>query len=137
MAGLGLVPNEIVGWRIKPDYYNFTVCIVKRFGATSKKVGQEYEESLAYCKNLESAVSWLIQHVTRVASERLQDEIQAAEGSVASAEGLFAAIKLAQAAALIAVAQLDARLTAAGLNQAKKVAQFLGGPVPDEEAPAD
>jgi hypothetical protein len=131
MSGLGLVPNAIVGWRLKPDYYNVTVCVVKRYGDSSKKAGQEYEESLAYCRNIESAVLWLITHVTRVEGERLQDEIEADQGSVASAEGLLDAMVFAQTEALKAVADLDARLTAAGLKSPKQLVSFLGEKPPE------
>jgi hypothetical protein len=137
MSGLGLVPNKIVGYRIKPDWFNFTVVIVKEYGQSSKKHGQEYEESLAYCKSLESAVNWLIQHVTRVEGERLQDEIQAAEGSVASAEGLLKAMQVAQAAALEAVADLNAKLMAAGLSSPKQLTHLLGGTTPEEDTEAE
>lgn len=136
MSGLGLIPNEIIGWRIKPDYYNFTVVLVKRHGPTSKKAGQEYEEALAYCKNIASSVQFLLQHVTRIEGERLQEEIQAVEGSVASAEAMLAAMVLAQKAALTAVAELDARLTAAGLGTPKLVTKFLGGLQPTDEGQA-
>lgn len=136
MSGLGLIPNEIVGWRIKPDWYNFTVVVVKRFGTSSKRAGQEYEESLAYCRSIESATQWLVQHVTRVEGERLQNVVQGASGSVANAQALHDAITAAQAVALVAVAELEGRLTAAGLNSPKLVTKFLGEqPSASESAP--
>lgn len=137
MSGLGLIPNEIVGWRIKPDWYNFTVVVVKRFGTSSKRAGQEYEESLAYCRSIESATQWLVQHVTRVEGEKLQDVVQEASGSVASAQALFDAIVKAQAVALAAVAELEVRLTAAGLNSPKLVTKFLGEQPSDSESAPD
>jgi len=160
MSGLGLVPNKIVGFRIKPDWYNFTVVVVKQYGTSSKKAGQEYEEALAYCKSLESAASWLIEHVVRVKGEELQAEIEAkakaeadalagvkstaktvtktAEevfaGSIASAEALVAAIALAKEAAHGAIADIEARLRAAGLETPKQVTHFMGGEAPEESA---
>jgi hypothetical protein len=148
MSGLGLVPNEIVGYRIKPDWYNFTVVVVKRFGSNSKKAGQEYEEALAYCRSLESASDWLIEHVTRVKAEQLQAEVLAAaeaqiaakgakvslkvaEGSVANARALAEAIGLAKAEAHAAIADLTARLEAAGLDTSKKLTHFMGGELPE------
>jgi hypothetical protein len=136
MSGLGLVPNKVVGYRIKPDWYNFTVVVVKQFGATSKKCGQEYEEALAYCKSLESAVDWLIEHVTRIEGEARQEQQHAIDGSVAAANAMLAAIEQAKAAAHAAVADLDARLRAAGLDTPKQVVHFMGGETPDG-APGD
>lgn len=144
MSGLGLVPNEIVGYRIKPDWYNFTVVVVKRFGASSKKKGQEYEEALAYCRSLESASDWLIAHVTRVKAEQLQDQVlksallgdRAAEGSVANAQALAEAIRTAKASAHAAIAELTARLEAAGLNTPKLMTHFMGGESPEDDTTA-
>jgi hypothetical protein len=137
MSGLGLVPNEVVGYRIKPDWYNFTVCVVKRFGKTSKKVGQEYEEPLAYCRSLESSAAWLLQHVVRIEGEALQDQIQATKGSVASVDGLLAAMQTAQVAVLRAVAELETRLEAAGLDSPKKVHLLLNGSAPETDKQID
>lgn len=137
MSGLGLVPNEIVGWRIKPDWYNFTVVLVKRHGPASKKVGQEYEEPLAYCSSLENAVRRIISQVTRVEGERLQASAEAVEGTVASAQALLKATELAQQAAFAAVADLNARLQAAGLDSPKKLTHFLGGTTPAGDGETD
>ncbi len=135
MSGLGLVPNEIVGWRIKPDWYNFTVVLVKRHGASSKKAGQEYEEALAYCKSLESAVRFILQFVTRFEAENQQTAIEATTGSVADAEGMLKAMERAQTEALRAVGELQARLNEAGLKTPKQVTHFLGGrPPADSDA---
>lgn len=148
MSGLGLVANEIVGYRIKPDWYNFTVVVVKRYGKNSKKAGQEYEEALAYCRSLESASDWLISHVTRVKAEQLQEQVyqsaqlsdKAAEGSVANVKALAEAIGLAKAAAHAAIADLTVRLEAAGLGTPKQMTHFMGGEMPEGETvdtPAD
>lgn len=151
MSGLGLVPNEIVGYRIKPDWYNFTVVVVKRFGASSKKAGQEYEEALAYCRSLQSASDWLIEHVTRVTAEQLQDDVlkaaqaqiaakgakvtaKVAEDSVANAKALAQAIATAKDSAHAAIADLAARLAAAGLDTPKKLTHFMGDEMPEGDA---
>lgn len=150
MSGLGLVPNEIVGYRIKPDWYNFTVVVVKRFGKNSQKAGQEYEEALAYCRSLESASDWLIDHVTRVKAEQLQEAVlsaaqaqiaakgakvtdKVAEGSVANVKALAEAIGHAKAAAHEAIADLNKRLEAAGLGTPKKLTHFMGGEMPEAD----
>jgi hypothetical protein len=132
MSGLGLVPNEIVGWRIKPDWYNFTVVLVKRHGG-GKKAGQEYEEALGYCKSLESAVNFILQFVTRFEAEHQQEAVQARTGTVADAQSMLNAMQRAQKEALRAVAELQARMDAAGLNTPKKVTHFLGGRPPEED----
>lgn len=136
MSGLGLVPNEIVGWRIKPDWYNFTVVLVKRHGPSSKKAGQEYEEPLAYCSTLENAVRRIISQEIRAEGERLQ-ALDALEGSVASAQAMLTAIESAQKAAFAAVADLEARLKAAGLDSPKKLTHFLGGTAPGDDGETD
>jgi hypothetical protein len=124
-SGLGLVPNKIVGWRIKPDWYNFTVVLVKRHGDSSSKAGQEYEESLAYCRTLENAVSWLIEHVTRVRSEELQSGQFAETGSIADAQALKQAIEMAHVEALKAVSELTRRLEEAGVFAPKQLVHAL------------
>lgn len=134
MSGLGLIPNEVVGWRIKPDWYNFTVVIVKKYGVSSKRAGQEYEEPLAYCRSLEHAAEWLTQHVTRIEGERLQAEAQAVNGSVANVEALLAAMTVAQNAVLAAVQELSAKLVAAGLNKPRDVLLLSGAAEPDLDA---
>ena len=125
MSGLGLTPNAIVGWRIKPDWYNFTVVVVKRHGAGSAKAGQDYEEALAYCKSIEHAAAWLVDHLTRTESEHLQASAFAATQSVADVQALRTAIELAKAATLVAVAELTQKLADAGLGTSKAVVHFL------------
>ena len=124
-TGLGLVPNKIVGWRIKPDWYNFTVVLVKRHGESSAKAGQEYEEPLAYCRTLPHAVDWLIEHATRVRAEDLQNAQQALTGSVADAQSLRQAIEEAHAHANKAIAELTQRLEAAGVFKPKEMLKAL------------
>lgn len=125
MSGLGLTPNAIVGWRIKPDWYNFTVVVVKRHGAGSAKAGQEYEEALAYCKSIEHAAAWLVDHVARTEGERLQSAAFAATQSVADMQALRAAVETAKKTALDAVAELSRKLADAGLGTPKAVVNFL------------
>lgn len=131
MSGLGLVPNEVVGYRIKPDWYSFNVVLVKRHGPGSKKAGQEYETTLAYCKSLSSAVHWIVSHHARVQGSLNQDDLQAATGSVADAKALEASFEGAVAKALQAVAELEARIKAAGLLN-KHLVQALGNAQPDD-----
>jgi len=130
---LNLVANEVVGYRIKPDWYCFNVVLVKRHGPLSKNAGKEYETILAHCKNLPFAVSWLVSHAARMHGELSQKEALAVSGSVADAQALAVAFEKAQADALRAVNELQARLDAAGLNS-KAMVHLLGG-APDEDAP--
>lgn len=123
---LNLTPNEFVGYRIKPDWYSFNVVIVKRHGSGSKNAGQEYETTVAYCKNLEFAVRWIVSHASKVRGEMNQRDQQTLDGSVASVEALVPAFQYAQEQALKAVAALEARMNAAGLKTPKDTVKFLG-----------
>jgi hypothetical protein len=122
---LNLTPNEFVGYRIKPDYYSFNVVIVKRHGAGSTKCGQEYEKPVSYCKNLASAVDYIVQQATRSFAEKGQEEQAALTGSVADAERLLIAMKLATAEALAAVDYLQKQLLELGLSR-KDLVKALG-----------
>lgn len=123
---LNLTPNEVVGYRIKPDWYSFNVVEVKRHGAGSKNTGKEYETPLAYCKSLEFATSWILAHVVRVRAELNQKEQLAVDGSVADAKAILAAFNFAEAHVLQAVSELKTRLGLLNLSQ-QKLVQALGG----------
>jgi len=126
---LNLVPNELVGYRIKPDWYNFKVVCIKRHGEASKAAGQEYETVLAYCKNIEFAASWLLQHVLRVRGEAAQDAQQALDDSVASTQALTQAVALARQDVLSAVAALHEDLK--HLDLRPKAVALASGVAPD------
>lgn len=66
---LGLVPNEVVGLRIRTDELNYTVVLVKRHGSNSKFAGQTYDTTLGYHKNLENAAGALIERAVRLRAE--------------------------------------------------------------------
>jgi hypothetical protein len=125
MSGLGLVPNEVVGYRIVPDWNSFNVQLVKRRGASSKQAGQEYGETLAYCRSLEFATEYIVQHATRVYGEELQNAEEAVRKTVGDAKALAEAIVKAQASAVAAVLELKARIDALGLDR-KGLVQALG-----------
>jgi len=124
-GGLGLVPNPVVGYRIVPDWNSFNVQLVKRRGATSKQAGQEYGETIAYCRSLEFATRHIIQHATRVYGEELQDAALEVRQTVGDAEALAQAIVKAQDTAMAAVLELQARIDALGLDR-KGLVQALG-----------
>lgn len=123
---LNLVPNEFVGYRIKPDWYSFNVVLVKRHGAASKNAGKEYETTVAYCKNLAFATSWIVAHSARVRGELSQKEQESLDGTVASVEALRDTFEAAKQDALRAVEELQNRLNAAGLSTLKSVVKALG-----------
>lgn len=143
-VGLGLTPNEVVGYRIVPDWYSFNVQLVKRRGAGSKNAGQEYGETLGYCRSLPFAVKYIISHATRMYGEENQaafdeantpdPQAQAAAAkkaeeirtTVGYAQALEVAIGKAEEVALAAVAELEARIAALGLDQ-KSLVKALGG----------
>lgn len=129
---LNLTPNEIVGYRIRPDWHSFNACVVKRYGPNSKSSGQEYETTLAYCKSLKFCCEWIFSHVLRVQSELNQADLEAATGSVADAKGLYQAFDVAQAQVLRAVEELQARMDAAGLTN-KLLVQRLGSAVTGDD----
>jgi hypothetical protein len=66
---LGLVPNEIVGYRIRTDEHNYTLVLVKRHGESSKFAGQTYDTVLSYHKKLEHVVDAMIERIVRMRSE--------------------------------------------------------------------
>lgn len=122
---LHLEPNELVGYRIKPDWNSYNVVQVKRHGPSSKNAGQEYDTPLAYCKHLESAAKWIFSHVVRTRGELHQKELAQATGSIASAEGLQKAFEEAQSHTFQAISELQARIDNLGLSR-KQLVQALG-----------
>ena len=132
---LNLVPNELVGYRIKPDWHSFNVVLVKRYGAGSKKAGQEYDTPLAYCKNLDFAASWIVSHAAKMMGELNQKDQEAATGSVADAKALAAAFEPGVQHALRAVAELQARLEAANILP-RTLVRRLGTP-PETDSAAE
>ncbi|MCC5611589.1 hypothetical protein LC612_33825 [Nostoc sp. CHAB 5834] len=113
---LQLVPNEIVGYRIRPDTYSFNVVVVKRYGEGSKSAGQEYDTPVAYCKNLTSAATWLLSYVLRISGEGEQKAVEAKAGVVADTAALIRAMATAEQRVLEAVQELEARIKSSGLT---------------------
>lgn len=135
MTGLSLIPNETVGYRIKPDWYSYNVVLVKRHGAGSKNAGQEYEKPIAYCRDIAGAVRFILLHAVRVRAEVAQEERNAIDGSIASLEALSAQFEPALAEALAAAAELQARINALPMSQ-KQLVKALGAPADTEDADA-
>ncbi|MBC8737305.1 hypothetical protein F6X40_10850 [Paraburkholderia sp. UCT31] len=116
MAGLNLVPNKSIGFRIRPDYYNWTVVHVKEKGANSKDAGQQYDTTIGYYKSLEAAVHAIVELSARMQGEELQKDAAAESGDIASISALANAIEAAKAAAFEAVAQFQKDMDDAGVS---------------------
>jgi hypothetical protein len=133
---LELIPNEVIGLRIRPDNYNWAVVVVKVRGVNSKEAGQQYEEDLpAFCKSLEHAVEVIFNRVALTEGRRLQDEEFKKSGLCCDLEVLKTAFVKAQEAAIVAVKELEDRLKDAGINL-KDLPKIMGKPpeVTQEEA---
>lgn len=111
---LNLVANEIKGYRIHPDQWNWKVVVIKEYGSESKKAGQEYESPLAYCKTISHAVSFLVNHVAAIEGEKEQKETFNREGVLSDFNSLKIGFARAEKAALDALADLENRLRSAG-----------------------
>jgi replication fork clamp-binding protein CrfC len=116
MTKLNLTPNELVGYRIHPDQYNWTVVAVKRHGPTSKNAGQEYETPLSYPKDIQGAIRFIVKHVAAIEGDQAQNHVFETTGVTASLEALQSAFEKAEKSALDAVADLETRLKASGLD---------------------
>jgi phage-related tail protein len=125
MTGLGLVPNEVVGYRIVPDWNSYNVQLVKRRGKSSSQAGQEYGETLGYCRSLEFAAKFILSHATRMYGEELQDAALEVKKTVGDAQALSEAMVKAQALTFAAVKDLEARIIALGLDR-KGLVHALG-----------
>jgi hypothetical protein len=101
-VGLGLIPNEVVGYKIIPDEHNWTVCIVRKYGVQSKKAGEEYATPLTYCKTLQQAAEWIVSRDARMQTEIL---------------GLESAFKAASERAVKAVRDLHASIVDSPLTE--------------------
>lgn len=130
---LDLTPNEFVGYRIKPDYHNYTVGIVRRYGPGSKLAGQEYFKPMAYCKDVSQAASMLFNFALRTRGEAAQDEQGLLDKSCADMKAFQCAVNDAKADVLAAIAELQSKIDVLGLN-ASQLAKILGTSAGDEVA---
>lgn len=112
-----LIPNEIVGYRIRPDQWNWSVVVVKRYGKDAKKAGQEYEEPLpAYCKSIGHAVEVIYDRVAKIEGRELQNQAFNTTGVASDLNSLKTAFDKGLEAALWAVKDLEKRLDEAGID---------------------
>jgi hypothetical protein len=103
------------------------VVVVKRRGPTSKNAGQEYEETLAYCRDVRNASLWLFNHIIRATGEEAQASAEVATKSLADMDALMAVVTVAQDHVLAAVADLEATLAKLGLSQKQLVKALASG----------
>lgn len=136
---LNLVTNEVKGYRIHPDQWNWKVVVIKEHGAESKKAGQEYETPLSYNKTLAHAVTFLVNHVAAVEGEKGQKEVFDRDGTLSDFNSLKVGFQKAENAALEALADLEERLRVAGYTfkeigeNFKKITGEEGAPEPDKD----
>ena len=119
MSKLNLIPNEIKGYRIYPDQWNWTVVIVKVHGKDSKYAGQEYVTPMAYCKDLKSAVEYIMRTVAAIEGRKEQENTFDTKGIVADFDALQVGFKKASEHALNAVKELEIRLMEKGYDMSK------------------
>ena len=127
MSKLNLVPNEVVGYRLHPDQWNWKVVVVKRHGEESKNAGKEYESTLSYCKTIQYAIQYIVNHVSAMEGDAEQKKTFEEKGVAADLESLKVAFEKAEKAALWAVNDLEARLKESGFDLNKLGRGALSG----------
>ncbi|KWT98465.1 hypothetical protein APY03_0600 [Variovorax sp. WDL1] len=106
------------------------VVVVKRRGASSKNAGQEYEETLAYCRDVRNASLWLFNHIIRANGADAQAAAEVTTRSLADVEALMAVVDEAQRHVLAAVESLETNLAALGLSQKELVKALAAADTP-------
>ncbi len=107
---LNLTPNEIVGYRVVPDQWNWTTVVVKKYGKDSKNFGQEYKTPMTYHKNIKDSLYWIFEHVSKIEGQKLQKEIFEKTGVVGDLKCLEIAFETAKTHVDAAIADLEKRL---------------------------
>lgn len=135
MAGLDLVPNSVVGYRIRAEWLNWVVVLVKRHGAQSRVAGQEYDTAVGYYKDLEQAARAALRLETARLAGSAQDAAVREQGTCAETQALLDALPGAAAQVERALHALHASIRALGGTEVQVrralAAQARGG-VPDE-----
>lgn len=124
---LDLTPNEFVGYRIKPDYHNYTVGIVRRYGPNSRDAGQEYFKPMAYCKDVNDAARMLFNFALRTRGEMSQVEQGLVDKSCADMSAFKDAVEAAKQDVQSAVTGLQKQITDLALTPSK-LAKLLASP---------
>ena len=116
---LNLVPNEVIGYRIYPDQWNWTVVVLKKHGKESKHAGQEYATPMAYTKDIRSSISYIMRTVSAIEGRKDQDASFEENGKMADFAPLLRAFEKAEKCALDAVDDLEKRLKDKGYDLSK------------------
>ncbi len=107
---MNLTPNEIIGYRVVPDQWNWTTVVVKKYGKDSKFCGQEYKTPMTYHKNINDALNWIFEHVSKMEGQKLQKEVFENTGRVGDLKCLEAAFEKAKIEVNHAIEDLENRL---------------------------
>lgn len=114
---LDLTPNEIIGYRIRPDQWNWSVVVVKVHGKESKNAGQQYESPLpAYCKDLTIAVQTIFDRVAKLEGRSEQDLTFDTTGQAADLNSLVKAFEKAEKAVMWSLKDLEERIIESGID---------------------
>lgn len=111
-----LIPNEFAGYRIKPDYYNWTVVVLKKHGITSKSAGEIYETPMGYYKSIELAFKAIYELESRQHAEAAEKEGAASNPEFSYPQALVEAFKAGEAAVKQTAQLFEQDLKNAGLN---------------------
>lgn len=117
-------PNEVKGYRIRPDQWNWSVVQVKVKGAGSKDAGKEYEDTpMAYTKDLFGAVNYIMRTAGALTGRSYQDEQFKVNGVAADLNALTHGFRDAADISVKAIEELEARIRAAGIQLGTEISE--------------
>lgn len=117
-------PNEIRGYRIRPDQHNWSVVQVKVKGEGAKGAGTEYESTpMAYVKDLGSAVSYIMRTAGALMGRSYQDEQFELTGVASDLNALTQGFREASGVCIAAISSLEDRIRQAGINLGKGITE--------------
>lgn len=115
-------PNEVKGYRIRPDQWNWSVVQVKVKGAGSKDAGKEYEDTpMAYTKDLFEAVNYIMRTAGAIGGRLYQDEEFKVRGVAADLNALTQGFRDASDISIRAIEELEQRILSAGISLGDKI----------------
>lgn len=115
-------PNEVKGYRIRPDQWNWSVVQVKVKGAGSKDAGKEYEDTpMAYTKDLFGAVNYIMRTAGALGGRAYQDEEFKVRGVAADLNALTQGFRDAADISIRAIEELEQRILSAGIPLGDKI----------------
>lgn len=139
---LDLTPNEFVGFRIQPDFNNFKVVMVRRYGPKSSKAGQEYARPISYCKDIHTAAMSLFNYALRYRAEASQEEQALVDKSCADMTVLREDVKKATDDVRVALLEIQGLLKDLDLTEREALRMMsdqarAGKGIDEEEAEAE